>query len=262
MIKEFRNGTRYVAQGFDLAKKPGIRPYMMVPLIVNIIFFSVAGYLAIGGINDLSEYLRVEPDFGWQWVNTLIEATVDTFRWLLIVLAILFLLFFLGSIFTMMTHLLISPFIGLMGEKVEGELRETRFPDESIARIAGRTIKREFHKFRYWAIRALGWGLLALLLGFIPVIGAAGAIIWYVFGAWILAMQYIDVPADNNGVPFEEVLAMMRKHRSEVMGFGGVIMLLTATPIVNLFIIPVAVAGGVAFWVGRLENIDNPQHRA
>ena len=66
-------------------------------------------------------------------------------------------------------------------------------------------------------------------------------------------MQYLDVPADNNGLSFKETLAVMRKHRAATMGFGGAVTLATATPVLNLFIIPIAVAGGVAFWVARMQ---------
>ena len=66
-------------------------------------------------------------------------------------------------------------------------------------------------------------------------------------------MQYLDVPADNNGRSFQEVLALMRQHRAAVMAFGAVVMALTSLPIVNLFIIPVAVCGGVVFWVKKVQ---------
>jgi CysZ protein len=80
-------------------------------------------------------------------------------------------------------------------------------------------------------------------------------VIWFLFGAWILAMQYIDVPADNNGRSFEDVLRLMRENRAAVMGFGSVIMLVTSIPILNLFVIPVAVCGGVVFWVRKIEKV-------
>lgn len=257
MIKPLSNGITLIFRGFDLAKKPSIRPYMIIPLIVNILLFSVAGYLAVNAINDALSALDFSGVDLWSWLDWLepfIEAVGSTLRWVLLIASILLILFMAGSIFTMVTHLLISPFIGILAEKVEKELHETHYPEHTALQIAGRTFKRELRKLQYWLTRAIGLVVLTLILSFIPIVQVISPVLWYLFGAWILALQYLDVPADNNGKSFEEVLAMMKNHRAEVMGFGGAALLLTSTPILNLIIIPVAVAGGVIFWVDKMSK--------
>lgn len=256
MIKQLKEGIQYVLQGFELAKKPGIRPYMVVPLIVNILLFSVCGYLLVGQLDSLLSYIDFNTDLpGWlDWLEPIIAGVGSVLYWILLVLGILLLLFIMSSVFTMATHLIVSPFIGILAEKVEKELRETNYPQLSLMKIASRTFKRELTKLRYWGLRAIGLVLLTLILSFIPLVQGVSPILWYLFGAWMMAMQYLDIPADNNGLEFHETLDIMRKHRAASMGFGGAVTLATATPILNLFIIPVAVAGGVAFWVARIKN--------
>ena len=256
MIKPLSNGITLIFRGFELAKQPNIRPYMVVPLIVNILLFSVAGYFAIDLINDALSGLDDTVDL-WSWLDWLepvINTIASTLKWVLLIAAILLILFMAGSVFTMITHMLVSPFIGVLAEKVEKELHETDYPSHTVMQIAGRTIKREFTKLKYWITRALGLLVITIILSFIPVVQMISPVLWYLFGAWILALQYIDVPADNNGKSFEEVLGLMQKNRAEVMGFGGATLLITSIPIINLVIIPVAVAGSVIFWVEKMSD--------
>ena len=257
MIKPLSNGIALIFRGLELAKQPNIRPYMVIPLIVNILLFSLAGYFAITQINGALSVLDFSSVDLWSWLDWLepfIESVGSTLKWVVLIASVLLILFIVGSVFTMVTHLLISPFIGVLAEKVEKELHETSYPAHTVAQIAGRTIKREFLKLKYWLTRALGLFVLTIILSFIPIVQMISPVLWYLFGAWVLALQYVDVPADNNGKEFDEVLAMMRKNRAEIMGFGGAVLLLTSTPIINLFIIPIAVAGGVIFWVEKMSK--------
>lgn len=257
MIKPLSNGIALIFRGFELAKKPSIRPYMIVPLIVNVLLFSLAGYFAINAINDALSVLDFSGVDLWSWLDWLepfIETVGSTLKWVLLIASVLLILFIAGSVFTMITHLLISPFIGILAEKVEKDIHETSYPSHTVAQIAGRTIKRELLKLKYWLTRAIGLVILTIILSFIPVVQMISPVLWYLFGAWILALQYMDVPADNNGKSFDEVLTLMKQNRAEVMGFGGATLLLTSTPIVNLIIIPIAVAGGVIFWVEKMSD--------
>ena len=259
MIKPLTNGISLIFRGLELAKKPAIRPYMLVPLIVNIVLFTFAGYFVITEINDALTALDSSSIDFWSWLDWLepfVETLFSTLKWVILIASVLLILFIAGSVFTIIAHLLISPFIGVLAEKVEKELHETNYPSHTVAQIAGRTIKREFLKLKYWLTRALGLFVITIILSFIPIVQMISPVLWYLFGAWVLALQYIDIPADNNGKSFDEVLELMKQNRAEVMGFGGATLLLTSTPIVNLIIIPIAVAGGVLFWVEKMAGSD------
>lgn len=255
MIAQLREGIHYVIEGYDLAKRPGIRPYMIVPLLVNILFFSLFGWLMVNQLDSLLSWFEFKTDLpGWlDWLEPIVAGVGSVLYWVLLLVGILLMLFIMSSVFTVFTHMLVSPFIGVLAEKVEKELRPLDYPALTLWQIAGRTFRRELTKLRYWLLRALGLFLLTLILSFIPVVNVISPVLWYLFGAWMLAMQYLDVPADNNGMSFQQTLGLMRQHRGATMGYGGAVTLATATPILNLFIIPIAVAGGVAFWVTRMD---------
>lgn len=251
MIVQLFKGVEYLTEGRRLIQQPSVRPFVWVPLLINIVLFSIATYYGIRWVFDVVHSLDFHYDFvSWlDWLEPIVAGMAGLFGSILVVAGVLLVLFLVGSLFTMMTHIVASPFLGLLAEKVEASLRTPAFREQTLAQLAVRTLLRELRKLSYWLLRALGLGLISLVLWFIPGVNIINPILWYAFGAWIMAMQYVDIAADNNGVPFPEVLAMLRKNRWQALGFGGAVMLVTSIPVLNLFIVPMAVAGGVTFFV-------------
>ena len=73
-----------------------------------------------------------------------------------------------------------------------------------IVKDTPRTLSREWCKFRYYLPRAIGFLLLSWL---IPVIGQ---IIWFLFVAWMMAVQYKDYPFDNHKINFDLMKDQLR----------------------------------------------------
>ncbi len=65
----------------------------------------------------------------------------------------------------------------------------------------------------------------------------------------MLAIQYCDYPFDNHKVPFKTMRAALRTQKVANMQFGALTSLFTMIPVLNLFIMPVAVCGATAMWV-------------
>ena len=108
-----------------------------------------------------------------------------------------------------------------------------------------RTLGREARKLAYFAPRALA----LLILSFIPVVNLAAAPLWLLFGIWMMAVQYIDYPADNNKMSWSEMMAWLRQRRWQSLSFGAVTYAALLVPVLNLLIMPAAVAGATLFWV-------------
>jgi CysZ protein len=64
-----------------------------------------------------------------------------------------------------------------------------------------------------------------------------------------MAIQYIDYPADNHKLGWNEMLAWLREKRWQSMSFGGIVYLVLLIPVVNILMMPAAVAGATLFWV-------------
>ena len=154
-----------------------------------------------------------------------------------------------GNTFTMLANIIAAPFNGFLAEKVEVVVRGTDdFPPFSWAELVAmvpRTLAREMRKLGYFLPRAIG----LFILSFIPVVNLIAAPLWLLFGVWMMAIQYIDYPADNHKLGWNEMLAWLRQKRWQSMSFGGSVYLVLLVPVVNLLMMPAAVAGATLFWV-------------
>jgi uncharacterized protein involved in cysteine biosynthesis len=58
----------------------------------------------------------------------------------------------------------------------------------------------------------------------------------------------------NHGALFRDVRKSLRQRRRIAFGFGSGVAVLSSIPVVNLFIMPVAVAGATALYVDHLRD--------
>jgi len=238
-MTDFTTGFKYVLSGFKLITQPGIRIYVLIPLLINtILFASVIAY----GSNLLSDFLDSWSTGWWEWVKWIL--------WPLFVMISLAVIFFCFSI---VANLIAAPFNGFLAEAVESKLSNPLLTDTSnIKAIPGeiiRAMKSESRKFLYFIIRAIP----LLLLFIIPIAQVAAPFLWVLFASWMLALEYIDYPMGNHGIVFPEQRKIMTIKKKQTFGFGLGIMLLTFIPVINFVAMPVAVAGASKMWVEKLK---------
>jgi CysZ protein len=92
-----------------------------------------------------------------------------------------------------------------------------------------------------------------LVLFLIPLVQIGAPFLWVAFGAWMMAIEYLEYPMGNHGRTFPEVRSALHAHRGLALGFGAAVLFLTLIPVVNFIAMPVAVAGGTKLWVERLR---------
>ena len=231
-------GPQYLREGLRLVLSPGLRLFVILPVTVNLLLFIGLIYLAVrqfGGWVDA--FMPSLPD----WL-----AFLEYILWPLFVTLVVLMVFFT---FTMLANIIAAPFNGFLAEKVEmvarGEDSSPPFSWAELLAMLPRTIGREARKLAYFAPRALA----LLILSFIPVINLAAAPLWLLFGTWMMAVQYIDYPADNNKMSWAEMMAWLRQRRWQSLSFGAVTYAALLVPVLNLLIMPAAVAGATLFWV-------------
>nr|MBF0684297.1 sulfate transporter CysZ [Pseudomonas sp.] len=241
------SGPQYLREGLKLILSPGLRLFVILPVTVNLLLFIGLIYLAVrqfGGWVDA--FMPSLPD----WL-----AFLEYLLWPLFVALVLLMVFFT---FTMLANIIAAPFNGFLAEKVEmvarGEESSPPFSWTELLAMLPRTIGREARKLAYFAPR----GLALLILSFIPVVNLAAAPLWPLFGIWMMAVQYIDYPADNNKMSWAEMMAWLRQRRWQSLSFGAVTYAALLVPVLNLLIMPAAVAGATLFWVhegGRSQAV-------
>jgi CysZ protein len=239
MDNSIGQGIRDLRSGFNLAFRPGIRLYVILPLLVNFLLFA-------SGTVWLADY------FG-DWLNDFLSKLPE---WLQFLRGLFWAVFVVGIMltayyaFTVLARLIAAPFNSLLAERVEKELTgKSGAIEESIASMVVRSIRRELVKLLYMLPRLFAVLLLSAVLFFIPGLNALIPLLWFLFGAWILCLEYLDYNSDNHGLSYRQTKTMAQQQRQRALGLGGAIALLTSFPLVNLVIMPVAVCAGTAWWV-------------
>ena len=236
-----RSGFGYFGSGFDLITTKGLKRFVFVPLFINLVLFSTAFYFLLGEIQGGIDYITgLIPDWlGW------LKTAINFFVWPLAVISILL---SFALIFGTLANWIAAPFNGLLAEKVERHLTGQSLGDEglmAIVRDLPRTFGREVTKLIYYLPRALGF---LLLFFFLPVIGQ---ILWFLFGDWMMAIQYCDYPFDNHKVPFKTMRLHLGDRKSLSFSFGIAVNVMAMIPIINFLVMPVAICGATAMWVNE-----------
>lgn len=233
------SGAVYFLRGVRLLFEPGIRAYVAVPLLVNVVLFGCIIYFGTGQFQELLDWML--PDW------------LDWLRWLLLPLFLVAALIIVFFTFSLIGNLIAAPFNGLLAEAVECHLTGETIPaggwKKMVAEI-GRTIASELRKLGYIVM----WGIPVLVLFAIPGLNLAAPIVWMLFGAWMMAISFVDYPMGNHGLSFPEQRRQLGERRYLALGFGGAAMFAIAIPLVNFLVIPAAVAGATIMWVERLEK--------
>jgi CysZ protein len=154
-------------------------------------------------------------------------------------------------VFSTVANWLAAPFNGVLAERVEQHL-SGRAPEQAsviaVIKAIPHTLLREWKKLLYFIPRFIGFFLIGW---FFPVIGQ---VIWFLFVAWVLAIQYCDYAFDNNHYKFDYMRHVLRQNKSACFGFGSMVSIFTMVPILNLVVMPVAICGATAMWVDHLQQ--------
>ena len=228
---------------------PSLRLFVLVPLTINILIFgTLIGY----GFSYLTEFM----DSWLSWIPDWL-GFIEWILWPLI--GITFSLI-TGYLFTAVALIIASPFNGLLAEKAEELVtgKPVSGPEglANALMLVPRGIIRELAKLMYYVPMAA----FVLLITFIPGLNAIAPLLWFLLGAWMMSIQFVDYPMDNNGVKFRHMKQALAQERLLHLGFGGGVSLLLMVPLVNFFVMPIAVAGATALYVSEHAGLDKIHH--
>lgn len=238
MINSPIMGASYFFAGLDLIFKPGLRRFVIIPVLVNALLFVGLFFLLRHFTESFNHWFQGFLPHWLQWLSVII--------WLLFFLS--FLLVFVYT-FVALTNIIAAPFNGLLAEKVEfyltGTLQNQQQGFSANLKAIPRSIGRQLAVLGYYLPRAI----LLLLLFFIPLVHFAMPFVWFIFNSWFMALTYIDYPTDNHGVSLQTARNWLSERRFSSYGFGICVLAMTMIPILNFFVVPAAVAGATKFWL-------------
>lgn len=237
----FLTSAGYLLRGVQLVNTSGIRRFVIVPLLINIAAFGFFGWSAYTWfVNWLDGFTVLQ----WAANVPILSTLIGLIRGL-IATAIFMVLVFLIALFS---NLIAAPFNGLLAERIEAHLTGVPAADtpmRAILKALPRTIGAELRKLVYLALMLI----VIAILHWIPVVNIVAPFLLITFGAWMFAIEYWDYPMSNHGLVFGDVRQFARNRKPAAFGFGAAVALVSAVPVLNFVVMPIAVAGATALWV-------------
>ncbi|MCW8829347.1 MAG: sulfate transporter CysZ [Gammaproteobacteria bacterium] len=238
-------GAAGLLKGARLLRQPGLRRFVIIPVAVNVLLFTVSLWVLAAQFSPLVDtWIGYLP--AWlEWLEWLF--------WLFFAITALLLVFYL---FAILANLIAAPFNGLLAEAVEQHLTGQPLPGGgsllSALRETPVAVLDELRKLGYFVLRAIP----LLILFWIPVVNLAAPFLWVLFSAWMMAVEYCDYPMGNHGMRFTDQRRRLRQNKLLSFGFGGATLFATMIPLVNFLVMPAAVAGATALWIDQLKQAD------
>ena len=214
-------------RSLGLLGHPDLRRYLIVPVVVNLLLYSLAFILSY-------QYLS-------GWINDIIPGWLMWLEWL--IWPLFFLCYLLATFFsfTLMANLIASPFYSKLALKTLQVISEQppALTEPPIMQVLLSELKRIF----YLVSRMLP----LLLLFIIPGLNLIAPLLWALFGAWGMGLEYLAYPMENQGVLFSELRTQAKTTRLSVLTLGGLTLGGLSLPIINLIIAPAAVIAATLY---------------
>lgn len=239
-MNNFMRGTAYLLTSIPLLFTKGLKRFVLLPILFNFALFIGLFFI---GYHYLFPYTSFYLDQLPSWLNFL-----HSMFFVIFILG--FFLIFL-SMFMVIFNVIAAPFNGLLAEKAQTLFFHATTPPVSFAMIAWRSIKRQGQFLMYFIPRFL----LMCLLFFVPFIQPIYPLLWFIFTAWMLSMQYQDLVMDNNLISFQSMRKKTQFKKALLLGFGALINLLSFIPVLNIIIMPAAVIGSVSMFHKEIQGI-------
>lgn len=240
-IKKKGNNPAYAAncflQGLKLVGNPALRKYLVIPILINLVLYSIVlglGYFYVAGL--ILTFIPV-----WlAWLGWLI--------WPIFLISFSAIGFFT---FTLVANLIASPFYSQLSAKtvdlVSG--RKNTVKEQAINKVVIAEIKRAGY--------LLSRMLPLLILFIIPGINLIAPFLWMLFGAWGMGLEFTAYPFENKGILFKQQKEIAKSRRIGVISFGGCVIVGLSIPVFNLIVAPAAVIGATIYLHGLSEPENN-----
>lgn len=218
----------FLFKGLKLLARPELRKFIIIPMLINVVLYSVALTLGYFYISDLID--QFIPDW-LQWLS-----------WVL--WPLFFISFFIGGFFTftVVANLLAAPFYGKLSAKTLAMVSDQVFA--TAEQPLPKVLLAETKRIGYLGSRALP----LLMLSIIPGLNVIAPFLWALFGAWGMALEYLAYPLENQGVLFSEQKELVKSVRLGALSFGGLAVLGLTVPVLNIIVAPAAVIGATLYF--------------
>ena len=122
VVVQIIQGMEYFFSGFKLISQKGLKRFVLIPLLINILLFGSSLFFLFGWLSDSFNY-----------INNMLPEWLSWLEWLMWPIAVLVVLFSYSMVFTVITNFIAAPFNALLSEKVELYLTGQKINDDGFA---------------------------------------------------------------------------------------------------------------------------------
>jgi len=242
MVGDLFRGVGYFFEGLGMITRPGLRRYIIIPLLINLVLFTLLTLWLGREFGTLVDRYTPQLPEWLSWLGTVV--------WLLFAVLMITAIFFT---FTLVANIIAAPFNSLLAEAAEKQLT-----GETPSNGSWLVALREAPGIMLDAVRKLILFVLVaiplFLLFLIPGINLIAPFIWGAFSAWMLSLEYLDYPLGNHNLRLKQQRELLGRHRSLTFGFGVATLAATLIPFLNLLSIPAATLGATLLCVKELRK--------
>lgn len=243
---DFVKGLSYPLRGLAIMRRHGgLRRYWVPPIVLTALALIASVVLSVRFSDDVVALIWQAPE-GHSFATRLLAALHAVLQLVALVLG-----FALGLAVTIgLASVFAAPFNDALSEAVE--LRETggpplTFSTARLVRDLGRTVRLELLKLLLY-VAVLGPLLIASW-----ALPGPGQILYTSFASLFtvvyLALDYLDWPASRRGFRVRQRIALLKVRPMMTLGFGVAVAGCLFVPLLNLFFMPMAVAGGTRLFL-------------
>lgn len=251
MIREFTTGIRFLGRGFGYWRKR--RGLMMLGLVPGVIALALLAAVIIPLLFSLGSIVDWATPFADSWAPFWQSALRITLALVIAVASVAL----ASVVFTALTLLIGDPFYQKIWRAVETDLGGDVPEGEGGFWVAlGESIR----------LVALGIvvALVALVIGFIPLVGApVAAVTSVLLTGRLLARELTGRALNARDMPTKERSRLFGRNRSRLLGFGAATQLCFMVPLGAVITMPAAVVGSTLLARDLLDrNEPTPSPRA
>ncbi len=212
--------------------------YAAAPIAISVLILG-ASYILL--YNLFFDWVGGAVPEQWYW---------QVLYYFLVVIVSLILIVVFFFLFTRIASALSAPFNELIAQKTEeltrGAYEDSPFSFIQLLKDSGRSIG---HAFRILGVYIF-LQILLLPLWLIPGIGAPlFSVASMLLSAYMLSYEYLGYPLDRRRYSFKEKRRFLKDRLRPNLGFGLGCLALASIPLVNILLIPAAVAGGTLLYL-------------
>jgi len=217
----------YLFKGFALLGSAPLRHFILIPILINLVLYSAALTLGYYYIDSL--------------INAFIPSWLHWLQWLL--WPLFFVSFFIVGFFsfTILANLIAAPFYGKLAAKTLTLINPDAIAvsEQPLTKVLLAESKRVLYILRL--------AIPLLILSFIPGLNLIAPLLWALFSAWSMSLEYMAYPLENAGILFIEQKQLLKSIRWGALSFGGIAVLGLSIPIINIIIAPTAVIAATLY---------------